>query len=52
MAKQATKFRNKLAARVAKWDELKADGTSGPNTKMVKGYAFHRPGSQNGRKGF
>lgn len=51
MAKQSKKFAAKLANRVSRWEDLRADGNSGPNTKMVKGYAFHKPGSQNGRKG-
>lgn len=46
-----------LEARIRDWDQLIAVGTHGPNTKLVrrdnKGHAaFHKPGSQSGRKGY
>jgi hypothetical protein len=51
------KIRAGLANRVRSWNQLVAVGTHGANTKLVrrdnKGHAaFHKPGSQSGRKGY
>lgn len=49
------KIKAGLEARVRDWDALPSVGTRGKNTKLVrrdKGTAaFHKPGSQSGRKG-
>lgn len=53
--KRATKVKQALARRQAVWDDLIADGYRGGQVKMVrhdnKMKAFHRPGSQNAKKG-
>lgn len=53
--KRATKVMQALTRRQAVWDDLVADGYRGGQVKMVrhdgKYKAFHRPGSQNARKG-
>lgn len=50
------KIRAGLAHRVADWEAIPAAGYKGTNTKLVrrdKGtVAFHKPGSQSGRKGY
>lgn len=51
------KIRAALSARVQDWEHLPSVGTRGTNTKLVrrdnKGHAaFHKPGSQSGRKGY
>lgn len=41
-----------LAARIKDWEALRGDGaTASGRTKMVMSMAYHRPGSQNSRKG-
>jgi len=55
--KRGTKLMEGLEARVRDWESLPSLGTRGPNTKLVrrdnKGHAaFHKPGSQSGRKGY
>lgn len=49
------KIRRGLETRQTVWDNLPADGMIGTLTKRIrhdnKTKAFHRPGSQNGRKG-
>lgn len=53
--RKAEKVKAALKRRQAFWNDLVSDGFKGPNTKMVrhdhKLRAFHKPGSQNARKG-
>lgn len=55
--KKARKQKEALARRVGVWDALVAQGMHGTNTKLVRrndgtrNAAYHKPGSQNGRKG-
>lgn len=51
------KIKAGLDARIAWWTNLNALGTRGTNTKLIRrdgtGHAaFHKPGSQSGRKGY
>ncbi len=48
--KLSKKNLKKLAVRQTNWSDIK--GTpSGPDTIVVNGNTYHKPGSQNGRKG-
>ncbi len=48
--KASKKNTKKLETRQAKWGDIK--GTpSGADSIVVNGNTYHRPGSQNGRKG-
>jgi hypothetical protein len=55
--KQASKVKEALKRRIAVWDALVARDMRGTTTKMVqrndgtRNIAFHRPGSQNPKKG-
>jgi len=53
--KRATKAKEALKRRQAAWNDLVADGYRDGQVKMVrhdgKYKAFHKPGSQNVRKG-
>lgn len=40
-----------LAARIKDWEGLPKATPVGPNSKKIDGLTFHRPGSQNSRKG-
>lgn len=51
------KIKEGLANRINGWNQLISVGMRGTNTKLVrrdnKGHAaFHKPGSQSGRKGY
>jgi hypothetical protein len=55
--KRGFKLMEGLESRVRAWQALPSVGSRGANTKLVrrdnKGHAaFHKPGSQNGRKGY
>lgn len=52
--RQAKKIRQALKRRREVWDNLSAMDMIGPSTKKVRepnGMAYHKPGSQNRRKG-
>lgn len=54
---RGSKIKAGLEARVRDWEALASVGTRGTKTKLVrrdnKGHAaFHKPGSQSGRKGY
>ncbi len=54
---RGNKIKAALSARVKAWQDMPSVGTRGTNTKLVrrdnKGHAaFHKPGSQSGRKGY
>lgn len=52
--KRASKVKQALVMRVASWEDIPSKGLTGPHTKIVKepnGMAYHKPGSQNCRKG-
>lgn len=48
--KPGKKIKNKLAARIARWEAMHAAPGSG-GFKIVNGTAYHKPGSQNTRRG-
>lgn len=52
--KRAKKVKQALTRRIASWDDIVSNGFIGTNTKIAKepnGLAYHRPGSQNTKKG-
>lgn len=56
VVRRGFKLMEGLESRVRDWNQLPAAGTRGTNTKLVrkdKGTAaYHKPGSQSGRKGY
>lgn len=55
--KRARKVKEALVRRVSEWDNMPSQGGASPTTKIAKGeplgngMAYHRPGSQNTKKG-
>lgn len=49
MARRGKKINKKLAERQDRWDKMPSQGVSG-GAKMINGFAYHRPGSQNLRQ--